>query len=210
MPTLAYIVKHVKIDKSANNIPFTIVLPNNVKQVIGVMVNNNAKVNVSGGVSVVAPVISPLISLLRPAAHNSLETTSLQAGSFSFAAASATPALTEIPLNRFALGNVTLRSYERSGQFYTQTILPSHFNLGFLSDPDSPVFQQGQVRYRTFESKKKVFMPVLVDGISTEITGFFVPYAFGKNIVTTTDPQYMAANDFVPPYRISIYLLCLK
>ena len=206
MPRYQYIVKHVAIDKSANNIPFTIVLPNDVKQVIGVMVNNNASVNVSGGVSVATPVISAMPTMLS--GHGEGDTQALQAGKFTLSPHS--PILKEIPLNRFALGNVTLRSYERSGQFYTQTILPSHFNLGFLSDPDSPLFQQGQVRYRTFENKKKVFMPVLIDGISTEITGFFAPYAFGKNIVTTTDEQYMATHDFVPPYRISIYLLCLK
>ena len=202
-----YLVKHVPVGKAASNIPFTIILPSDVKQVIGVAINNNAKVNVAGGTEIAWSVLTSLQDKIKQAQQLYNQTAILK-GKFSYYPIDGSYYREDVLLNRFALCNVSLRSYERSGQFYSQTLLPSRFNLGFCGTEPDNVYREGSFMFRTFENKKRLFVPVNVEGISTEIQGFIEPFDFGKTISSSTDELFKANTDFVNPYQASIYLLC--
>ena len=204
---IKYLIRHIPVTESANNIPFTISIPSDVEAVIGVAVNNNARVNVGGGDEIAWSVLGSIASKIVDA-QKLYERTAILKGRFTYYPIEGSDYRAEVQLNRFALGNVSLRSYERSGQFYSQTILPSHFNLGFCGTAPGGAFRQGQFRVRTHENKSKIFVPVNIAGTTTEIQGFIEPFDFGKAISSSTDELYKANTDFVNPYQASIYLLC--
>ena len=209
MPRYKYLVHHLQVNQAADFIPFTIDLPNDVAEVVGLAIGNNARVNVAGGSTVANTIIGDLPVRIM-AAQTRYNRTNVLLGKFRYQVAGFPypEVWEELPLNRFALGSISLRSYEKSGLFYSQSVLPSRFVLRFATEFGGQA--SGIFNYRTFDNKRRIFIPVRIDGTSTELSGFFEPFAFGKLIqqVAGKTSTELAETDFTEPFQVSIYLKC--
>lgn len=209
MPRYKYLVHHLQVSQAADFIPFTIDLPNDVAEVVGVAISNNARVNVAGGSSVATTIIGDLPARINEA-QLKYNRTNVLLGKFRYQVAGFPypEVWEELPLNRFALGAISLRSYEKSGLFYSQSVLPSRFVLSFSTEFGGQA--KGSFNYRTFDNKRRIFIPVRIEGSSTELSGFFEPFAFGKVIQQAAgkSASELAESDFTEPYQVSIYLKC--
>lgn len=200
-----YLFPYIDVIEGEDFIPFSIDLPNDIAAVVGVLVLCNAEVSVAGGDGVAATAISTLEDNIA-AAQERYRRTNILNGYFEYQIGY--EARERVQLDRYALGTVSLRSFEESGLFYSQTVLPQAFGLHFKSDFGAEA--HGRFEYHAVSGKRSAFVPVFVDGISTELFGFFEPTAFGRQVGAADSGLYDPfTEDFVHPYRISLALKCI-
>lgn len=209
------------ITKTSGIYPFTIDIPNDVLQVIGIALGNDAFVNVGAarygqGDGVTNQIINYFKNAVLQTQKRYNKDNKL-IGSIPYPVPSALPdspdSIGYINLNQYQLGNIGLTSYEKCGQFFNGAINPKVFKLNVSWQPTAegaPV-QSGSQKFilKSFEDKKAIWTPVNVDGITTEIHGIFEPTVIGKKVDANTHTGlYDSQNDYVLPYNVRIYLLC--
>ena len=200
-----YLFPSIEVTEGADFIPFSIDLPNDVLAVVGVLVLCNAQVSIAGGDTVAATAISTIEENIASTQERYRRTAILN-GFFEYEIGY--EAKERVQLDRYALGTVSLKSYEQSGLFYSQTVLPQSFGIHFRSEFGAEA--HGRFEYHAVTGKRTAFVPVYVDGISTELFGFFEPTAFGRHIPQADGVQYDPFTEtHVSPYRVSLALKCI-
>ncbi len=200
-----YLFPYIDVEKGEDFIPFSVDLPNDIAAVVGVLVLCNGEVSVAGGDGVAATAIATLEDNIAKAQQRYRRTNILN-GYFEYEVGY--DARERVQLDRYALGTVSIRSFEESGLFYSQTVLPQAFGLHFRSEFGAEA--HGRFEYHAVSGKRTAFVPVHVDGLSTELFGFFEPTAFGKQVGAAGSGLYDPfTEDFVHPYRVSLALKCI-
>lgn len=200
-----YLFPSIEVDRAEEFIPFSIDLPNDIESVVGVLVLNNAEVWLGGGDAVAETVLAGLEASIANAQARYRKTAILN-GFFEYGIGPSDRQ--RIQLDRYALGTISLRSFEQSGLFYSQSVLPQAYSMHFKSDLGAEA--HGRFEYHAVTAKRSAFVPVRVDGLSTELLGFFEPSAFGREVGTSDSGLYdRFTESFVQPYRVTMALKCI-
>lgn len=205
-PAFKVLIAKISVNADQSHFPIDISLPNDVKQVVGIAISNNATAWIAGEDSVSGSTITNLPASFI-AAQKAYDRSNILEGKIRYRVVFDPygEAYDEVTLNKYTLGTVSLKSYDKSGQFFNGPVQPKTFKVSYTDAYGGGY--TGQFKIKEFEDKSRIYTPVNVDGSSTKITGFYQPFAFGQTIETPpTDATLLATTSFVAPYEVTIYL----
>ena len=224
-----YEVFTLEMDESRQGehfIPFTIKLPLDVKDVVGVMMRTNAIANIGrvyfspdpkelgtpSDLNLISASQAFELSGSIAEAYDRYKKTGVLNGQIKLTQeTSGGTFYFTLKLDEYVLGSVSLQSYEKSGQFYAQDLSPNRLTICAKQDTPPPNYQEHDFLIKDYSGKPDDYVPVKVRGDSREVFGFFRTTAFGKKLA---DPAALSngekASDNFPraPFKIKIYLKC--
>lgn len=225
-----YEVFSLEIDQSRQGqhfIPFTIKLPHDVNAVVGVQITTDAKASVGLVDELSFGELIPDVQLKGDIEESQLrlpikkaQQDYLRSGrvhgkiiidqGIQANASGVFPREYWIRLDKFRISEVSLQSYEKSGQFYSQDINPGRFIINGYHSLDR-ILHQHLFYLNTDQKKQRNYVPVMVEGTTKELFGFLKTTDFGKTVASPnsyTDEEKAERDYLQAPYMIRIYLKC--
>lgn len=216
-------------------IPFNIVLPNDVDKVVGLIINSDVKAQISSADTYNMDIFPEALiaqNLLLPSNIGSVVADALNEAKAQYkkdnllrgkivgffdTLVNNFNGRTEIKLDKYRLGTISLKTYEESDLFYSQDINPDKLGINIIKENSMFGTLEGVDKIPFFikplKKKSNQYLPVFFDGVTREIFGFYRPTEFGTKfskteILTTNNDPTDVYTDHVEPYTIRIYLQC--
>ncbi|MES2386493.1 MAG: hypothetical protein V4543_00720 [Bacteroidota bacterium] len=108
----------------------------------------------------------------------------------------------QIPVKGSVIGQLSIKSHERSQLFFSQPILPDKFIL--TGSQGAPPLTRDVFVFNRYRQENDKFLPVSVDGSTVEISGFYRPTTFGETLHEVDDTS--AGNSHPVPGMLKIHL----